>query len=157
MSFEHAMPLDIALILAAIVALLVLSAFFNVSETALTAASRARMHALEQEGNSHARLVNRLLRQPEKMIGAVLLGNTLVDVLAAALASGLAVIIIGPAGVAYATAIMTLLIVVFAAVLPKTYALAFADRVALYVAPLMRVIIVVLSPFIAAIQAIVRL
>ena len=87
------------------------------------------MHALEQEGNERARLVNRLLRQPEKMIGAVLLGNTLVDVLAAALASGLAVIVIGPVGVAYATAIMTLLIVIFAAVLPKTYALAFADRV----------------------------
>ena len=77
------MPLDIAIIIAAIVALLVLSAFFNGSETALTAASRARMHALEQEGNVRARLVNRLLRQPEKMIGAVLLGNTLVDVLAA--------------------------------------------------------------------------
>jgi magnesium and cobalt exporter, CNNM family len=151
------MPLDIGLILAAIVALLILSAFFNGSETALTAASRARMHALEQEGNPRARLVNRLLRQPEKMIGAVLLGNTLVDVLAAALASGLAVIVIGPAGVVYATAIMTLLIVLFAAVLPKTYALAFADRVALYVAPLMRVIIFVLSPFTATIQYIVRL
>jgi Mg2+/Co2+ transporter CorB len=150
------MPFDIALIIAAIVALLVLSAFFNGSETALTAASRARMHALDQEGNTRARLVNRLLRQPEKMIGAVLLGNTLVDVLAAALASGLAVIIIGPAGVAYATGIMTLLIVVFAAVLPKTYALAFADRVALFVAPIMRVIILLLSPFTAAIQFIVR-
>jgi magnesium and cobalt exporter, CNNM family len=150
------MPLDLALILAAIVLLLVLSAFSNVSETALTAASRARMYALEQEGNSRARLVNRILRQPEKMIGAVLLGNTLVDVLAAALAAGLAVIVIGPAGVAYATAIMTLLIVVFAAVLPKTYALAFADRVALFVAPIMRVIIVLLSPFTATIQFIVR-
>jgi Mg2+/Co2+ transporter CorB len=150
------MPLDIALILAAIIALLVLSAFFNGSETALTAASRARMHALEQEGNARARLVNRLLRQPEKMIGAVLLGNTLVDVLAAALASGLAVIVIGPAGVVYATGIMTLLIVIFAAVLPKTYALAFADRAALFVAPIMRVIIVLLSPFTAAIQFIVR-
>ncbi len=150
------MPLDIAIILAAIIALLVLSAFFNGSETALTAASRARMHALEQEGNARARLVNRLLRQPEKMIGAVLLGNTLVDVLAAALASGLAVIVIGPAGVAYATGIMTLLIVIFAAVLPKTYALAFADRAALFVAPIMRVIILLLSPFTAAIQFIVR-
>jgi Mg2+/Co2+ transporter CorB len=114
------------------------------------------MHALEQEGNAQARLVNRLLRQPEKMIGAVLLGNTLVDVLAAALASGLAVIVIGPAGVAYATGIMTVLIVIFAAVLPKTYALAYADRAALFVAPIMRVIILLLSPFTAAIQFIVR-
>jgi Mg2+/Co2+ transporter CorB len=81
------MTLDVGLILAAIVVLILLSAFFNASETALTAASRARMHALEQEGNAKARLVNRLLRQPEKMIGAVLLGNTLVDILAASLAS----------------------------------------------------------------------
>src|SRR5438046_6545787 len=122
------LELDVAIILVAIAVLLLLSAFFNASETSLTAASRARMHALEQEGNTKARLVNRLLRQPEKMIGAVLLGNTLVDVLAAALAAGLGLIMIGPAGVAYATAIMTLLIVIFAAVLPKTYALAFADR-----------------------------
>jgi len=118
---------EVSVILAAIVVLLMLSAFFNASETALTAASRARMHALEQEGNSKARLVNRLLQQPAKMIGAVLLGNTLVDVLAASLASGVAVVMVGPAGVAYATAIVTLLIVIFSAVLPKTYALAFAD------------------------------
>ena len=100
------------------------------------------MHALEQEGNAKARLVNRLLRQPAKMIGAVLLGNTLVDILAASLASGVAVVMVGPAGVAYATAIMTLLIVIFSAVLPKTYALAFSDSVALFVAPIMRVVIV---------------
>src|SRR5204863_7517783 len=122
---ERTMTPDIAVIIAAIAILLLLSAFFNASETALTAASRARMHALEQEGNARAGLVNRLLRQPEKLIGAVLLGNTLVDILAASLASVLAVIMVGPAGIVYATAIMTLLIVIFAAVLPKTYALAF--------------------------------
>jgi Mg2+/Co2+ transporter CorB len=151
------MDLEIGITLAAIVVLLVLSAFFNASETALTAASRARMHALEQEGNSGARLVNRLLQQPEKLIGAVLLGNTLVDILAASLASGLAVLLVGPAGVAYATGVMTLLIVVFSAVLPKTYALAFADRVALFVAPIMRVMIFLLGPLTTVIQIIVRL
>src|SRR5262245_50299095 len=119
--------IEVGVILAAIVVLLILSAFFNGSETALTACSRARMHPLEQEKNSQAGLVNRLLRQPEKLIGAVLLGNTLVDVLAASLATGLAVILIGPTGVAYATAIVTVLIVIFSSVLPKTYALAYAD------------------------------
>jgi Mg2+/Co2+ transporter CorB len=150
------MSLEIALILAAIVALLLLSAFFNGSETALTAASRARMHALEQEGNARAGVVNRLLTAPEKMIGAVLLGNTLVDVLAAALASSLAVALVGEVGIVYATAVMTVLIVIFSAVLPKTYAIAFADRVALVVAPVMRVVILGLGPFTAAIQFIVR-
>ena len=150
------MSLEVGLILAAILLLLALSAFFNMSETALTGTSRARMHALEQEGNGQAALVNRLLRHPEQLIGAVLLGNTLVDILAASLASGLAVLLIGPAGVAYATAIMTILIVIFSAVLPKTYAFAFSDRVALFVAPIMRATIVMLNPFTMAIQFTVR-
>jgi Mg2+/Co2+ transporter CorB len=150
------MSLEIAFYLAAILALLLLSAFFNGSETALTAASRPRLHALEQEGNPRARLVNRLLASPEKMIGAVLLGNTLVDVLASALAANLAVTLVGDVGVAYATAIMTLLIVIFAAVLPKTYAMAAADRAALMVGPVMRLIIAVLTPATKAIELIVR-
>ncbi len=150
------MSLEVVLTLLAIFALLLLSAFFNGSETALTAASRARMLALEQEGNSKAALVNRLLKSPEKLIGAVLLGNTLVDVLASAMAASLAVALIGEIGVIYATAMMTILIVIFAAVLPKTYALAWPDKMALLVAPIMRVLIWVLMPFTTGIQAIVR-
>lgn len=150
------MSLYLVLIIVAIILLIALSAFFNGSETALTAASRARMHALEQEGNQQAALVNRLLQKPEKMIGTILIGNTLVDVLASALASGLAVMLVGEVGVVYATAVMTLLIVIFAAVLPKTYALAYSDRVALLVAPIMRVVILVLNPVTVAIEFIVR-
>ncbi|HET6321911.1 MAG TPA: HlyC/CorC family transporter [Hyphomicrobium sp.] len=150
------MSLVTALILVAIVLLIALSAFFNGSETALTAASRARMHALEQEGNAKAALVNRLLSRPEKMIGTILIGNTLVDVLASALASGVAVLLVGEVGVVYATGVMTLLIVIFAAVLPKTYALAYSDRMALFVAPIMRVMTVVLNPINIAIEYVVR-
>jgi magnesium and cobalt exporter, CNNM family len=150
------MPIAIAAIIVAIVVLIALSAFFNLGETALTAASRARMHALEQDGNARAAVVNRVLRSPEKMIGTILIGNTLVDVLASALASGLAIVLVGEVGVVYATIIITFLIVVFAAVLPKTYALAYSDRVALLVAPLMRVVIVVLNPITVAIEFIVR-
>lgn len=140
----------------AILLLIVLSAFFNVSETSLTAASRARMHALEEDGNVAAALVNKVLSRPEKMIGTVLLGNTLVDVLAAALASHIAVDLYGEVGVAYATGIITILIVIFAAVLPKTYALAYSDRVALIVAPIMQGLIYVLTPFTRAVEFIVR-
>jgi Mg2+/Co2+ transporter CorB len=150
------MSFEVILILFAILALLLLSAFFNGSETALTGASRPRLHALEQEGNPRAKLVNRLLAAPEKMIGAVLLGNTLVDVLASALAANLAVALVGDVGVVYATAIMTILIVIFAAVLPKTYAIAGADRAALMLAPIMKVVITVLSPATKAIELIVR-
>lgn len=150
------MALETIFYLLAIFVLIVLSAFFNGSETALTAASRARMHTLEQEGNKRAALVNRLLGSPERMIGAVLLGNTLVDVLAAALAANLAVSLVGEVGVFYASVVMTVLIVIFSAVLPKTYALAFSDRVALAVAPIMNVLIKLLTPITITIQFIVR-
>ncbi|MET0407838.1 MAG: HlyC/CorC family transporter [Hyphomicrobium sp.] len=148
--------MTIIISLFAIVLLIVLSAFFNASETSLTAASRARMHSLEEDGNMPAALVNKVLSRPEKMIGTVLLGNTLVDVLAAALASNIAVHLYGEVGVAYATAIITVLIVIFAAVLPKTYALAYADRVALVVAPIMQGLIYFLTPFTKAIEFVVR-
>jgi Mg2+/Co2+ transporter CorB len=148
--------MTIVLSLVAIFILILLSGFFNASETALTASSRARMHALEEDGNKAAKLVNRVLSRPEKMIGTVLLGNTLVDVLAAALASNVAVELYGQVGVAYATAIITVLIVIFGAVLPKTYALAYADRVVLVVAPIMRGLIYILTPFTKAIEAVVR-
>ena len=68
--------------LLAVFILLLVSAFFSGSETALTAVSRARMHALEQEGNARARRVSRLLGKPERIIGTVLLGNNLVNILA---------------------------------------------------------------------------
>lgn len=151
------MSLAIIFTLIAIVVLIALSAFFNGSETALTAVSRARMHALEQEGNARAKLVNKMLASPEKMIGAVLLGNTLVDVFASALASGVAVLLIGEVGVLYASIAMTVLIVIFASVLPKTYAMAYSDRMALAIAPIMNGIIVTLGPIVRVIEWIVRM
>lgn len=151
------MSIEIAFAIAAILVLLVLSGFFNGSETALTAASRARMHALEQEGNAHAKTVNDLLKQPEKLIGTILIGNTVVDVLAASLATGLGVAFFGPAGIVYATTVVSLLIIVFSSVLPKTYALAAADSAALAVAPILRAIIWVLTPLSIALETVVRL
>jgi Mg2+/Co2+ transporter CorB len=148
--------LELWLLGTAILVLILLSAFFNGSETALTGASKARMHALEQEGNKRARLVNRLLSHPEQMIGAVLIGNTLVDILAAALATSLAVRLFGDIGVAIATGIMTLLVVIFAAVLPKTLAIANPDRSALLVGWPMRVTIWILYPITHAVEWIVR-
>lgn len=136
--------------------LLVVSAFFSGSETALTAASKPRLHHLERRGNARARLVNRLIERKERLIGAILLGNNAVNIFASALATSVLIGLFGEAGIAYATVGMTLLILIFAEVLPKTYALRNADRVALAVAPLLRVIVVVLSPVTVAVQAIVR-
>jgi Mg2+/Co2+ transporter CorB len=134
-----------------------LSAFFSGSETAITAASRPRLHHLEREGSRRARLVNRLIARRERLIGAILLGNNAVNIFASALATSILIGQFGESGIAYATLAMTLLILIFAEVMPKTYALHNADRVALAVAPVMRLVVFVLSPITVAIQFIVRL
>jgi Mg2+/Co2+ transporter CorB len=119
----------------AILCLLGMSAFFSGSETALTAASRTRMHQLERDGDTRAAKVTTLISDREKLIGAILLGNNLVNILASALATTLfASLMPGAAGVATATAVMTILVLIFAEVLPKTYAITRADRMAMSVA-----------------------
>ena len=144
------------LVLGAIVILLLMSAFFSGSETALTSVSRARLHHLEKRGNQRARLVNRLIGDRERLIGAILLGNNAVNIFASALATSVLIGLFGEAGIAYATIGMTLLVLIFAEVLPKTYALRNADRVALAVAPFMRLMVIILSPITLAVQAVVR-
>ena len=151
------METQILLTFGAIAVLLVLSAFFSGSETALTAASRARMHTLEQQGDRRAVLVNDLFLHKDRLIGAILLGNNLVNILASALATSLLIGLAGEAGVAYATLGMTMLVLIFAEVLPKTYAIHHADGVALKVARIMRLVVQVFSPVTLAVQWIVRL
>ena len=150
------MTLGLGITLGAILGLLVISAFFSGSETALTAASRARMHALEEDGNRRARLVNRLLSSRERLIGAILLSYNLANIAASALATSALLTLFGDAGVAYATVVMTVLVVLFAEVLPKTYAIVNADRMALTVAPSMRMTVALLAPVTAAMQLLVR-
>ena len=150
------MTLGLAITLGTIVGLLLVSAFFSGSETAMTAASRARMHALEQDGNQRARIVNHLLLAREKLIGALLLGNNLVNIAASALATSLFLQLFGEAGVVYATLVMTVLVVVFAEVLPKTYAIINPERLALAIAPVLRFIVAVFAPVTNAMQLLVR-
>ena len=137
--------------------LLVISAFFSGSETSLTATSKARMHHLEKRGNRKAHIVGKLINDREKLIGAILLGNNAVNILASALATSILISTVGEAGVVYATIAMTLLILVFSEVLPKTYAIRHADRMALAVAPIISVLVWILSPGVIATQTIVRL
>lgn len=151
------MTLGLALTAGTIVLLILISAFFSGSETALTAASRARMHALEQDGSDRARLVSRLIGNPEKLIGAILLGNNLVNILASVLATSLFLSVFGEAGLVYATLTMTALVLIFGEVMPKTYAITNPDRAALAVAPLIRLAVALFGPITNAVQMIVRL
>jgi magnesium and cobalt exporter, CNNM family len=135
---------------------LMLSAFFAGSETALTASSRASMARLEKHGNKRATIVNRLLGQRERLIGALLLGNNAVNIAASTLATGVLLTWFGKAGVFYATVVMTIVIVVFSEVLPKTAAFNAPDRIALAVARPMQLCVKLLGPVLMAIEALVR-
>ena len=140
---------------AAIALLVLLSGFFSGSETAVTAASRARLHHLEKQGNRRARMIGRLMRKREHFIGSILLGNNAVNILAAALSTSLLISVAGEVGVFYATVGLTLIILIFAEVLPKTYAIRNADRVALAMAPILVVLVWLLTPAVLAVRGIV--
>ena len=136
--------------------LLVLSAFLSGSETALTATSKARMLHLQQEGKRRARWVIILLEQKERLLGAILLGNNLVNIMASALATRVFLEMFGESGVVYATLMMTALVVIFAEVLPKTYAILAPDATALRASGPLRVLLFVLAPVTIALAFISR-
>lgn len=150
------MTLSLWLTSAGIIALLAMSFFFSGSETALTAASRSRMHQLARAGDKRAMLVEDLSSQKERLIGALLLGNNVVNILASTLAASVLIALFGEAGIAYATLAMTAAVVIFSEVLPKTLALTRPDGFALAVAPVVRIIVVIFAPVTLAVQAIVN-
>lgn len=133
-----------------------ISGFFSAGETALTAASKGRMAMLEKEGIKGAAMVNELRRNKDRFIGAMLLGNNLMNVLSSALATSVLLSVFGPTGIVYATAIMTIMVLIFAEVLPKTYALQHADILAMRLAPFVKLSVFLLSPLTDVVSAIAR-
>jgi len=150
------METDLWITAAAILVLLVASAFFSGSETALTAVSRGKLRARADKGSRAAERALAVTEDTERLIGAILLGNNLINILAASLATVFFTRLVGESGVAIATLIMTLLVVIFAEVLPKTYAISNAESAAVRVAPIIRFFINVFAPIIAIVRAIVR-
>ncbi len=140
----------------AIMLLLILSAFFSGSETALTAASRGKLKARAEKGESGAARALELTEDSERLIGSVLLGNNLVNILATSLATAMFTRAFGESGVALATLLMTLLVLIFAEVLPKTYAISNAEPAASRVARPIGWIVLVLNPVVHAVRTVVR-
>ncbi|WP_404862980.1 HlyC/CorC family transporter [Georhizobium sp. MAB10] len=140
----------------AIFCLIGASAFFSGSETALTAASRSRMHTLETNGDPRAGVVGRLIDRRDRLIGALLIGNNLVNILASSLATSLLLGIFGDSGVAVATIAMTVLLVIFAEVLPKSWAISGPDRFALAVSKPVRIFVKIFGPLSSVVNWIVR-
>src|ERR1700742_77260 len=136
---------------------LLVSAFFSASETALTSASRASMLRLSKQGNHEADVVSSLFAMRERLIGALLLGNNIANIAATVLATDIFTAWFGEVGVLYATGVMTVMVVIFAEVLPKTIAINAPDRVALLVARPMKRTVFLLGPLLSIVEVIVRL
>ncbi len=136
--------------------LLVLSGFFSGSETALTAASRGKLRSIADKGNKGAERALQITEDNERLIGSVLLGNNLVNILAASLATSIFTRAFGESGVALATLVMTLLVLIFAEVLPKTYAITNSEKAASLVSAPISVVVTVFAPVVAAVRLLVR-
>ncbi|MEM9798342.1 MAG: HlyC/CorC family transporter [Pseudomonadota bacterium] len=143
-------------IAAAILFLLMMSAFFSGSETALTAASRAKLRSKADKGDNAAARALKVTEDNERLIGSVLLGNNIVNILAASLATALFTALFGEGGVAVATLVMTALVLVFAEVLPKTYAISNPETAAARVAPAIAIVVRLFAPIVGAVRAFVR-
>jgi Mg2+/Co2+ transporter CorB len=155
---EHEIALDLPLWVAApaVVLCLALGAYMSAAETAVTGASPPRMHRLAQQGNRRAIQVNRLLDRKDETVSAVLLGNSVMNILSASLTTAVLTVVFGAAGVVYATVIVGVLVVIFAEVMPKTWALLRADRMALALAPSILFTLALLGPLARAVAWISR-
>ncbi len=138
--------------------LIVVSGFFSAAETGITASSKAKIHKLKMEGNKKAKLITKLLTKKDRLISTILVGNNMANSAASAFAAALAINIFGNQGEAifYVTIIITLVIIVFAEVLPKTFALMYSEKVALGVAPIIYVLTKILSPLTFFIEKVVN-
>jgi Mg2+/Co2+ transporter CorB len=151
----EALPVDLWVAILIVVGCILLSAFFAGSETAMTAASRARMHGLARNGDGRAEAVNRLLDRRSRLIGAMLLGNTVVNIGASAFTTNVLTTIFGDAGVIYATIIMTIVLLIFGEVLPKTIGVNFPDRMSLVLARPVSFFVTILSPVLVVVEFVV--
>ncbi|MCW5685798.1 MAG: HlyC/CorC family transporter [Pseudolabrys sp.] len=142
--------------LAVVLISLLLSAFFSASETAMTASSRARLSRLQKQGQPKAGLVRRLLDARERLIGAMLVGNNIANIGASTLTTGLLLAWFGDVGVLYATVVMSVLVIVFAEVMPKTAAIVAPERLAIFLARPVSLVVRLLGPIMAAIELISR-
>lgn len=150
------MTLEMWLTLAAIMVLIAMSFLFSGTETGMTAVSRARLHSLANSGDKRAILVERLIERRDRLVGALLIGNNLVNILASALATSLLLSIFGQSGVVYATIAMTVTLVIFSEILPKSWALAKPEQFALFVSPFARLVVLLFGALSTGANWIVR-
>ena len=140
------MEIPLHILIGSIFGLIILSAFFSGSETSLTSASKPRMHNLARTGKKNAKIFEELFKNKEMLICTILFANNLVNILASAIATKILIELTNNEGILYATIIMTLMILIFGELIPKTLALSKADQFALKIAPFMKVLVYILYP-----------
>ncbi len=147
---------EIIIHIISIILLIGISGSFSGTETAITAVSKARLTRLSKDNDRKATALLRLLENTEQLIGVLLIGNNFVNILASALATSLFLHLFGDGGVFATTIIMTILVVIFAEVLPKVYALSNSERMALFIYPILQYVVIILTPFNVAVMAVVK-
>ena len=140
------------ILIAALVVLIILSACFSGSETGMMTLNRYRLRHLAGSGHRGARRASRLLERPDRLIGLILLGNNFVNIAASSLATVLALRLLGEAGIALAAGLLTLVILIFAEVAPKTFAALHPERVAFPAAHVLTALLVVFQPLVVAVN-----
>ena len=138
-----------------VIFLLILSGLFSCFETAITATSRAKVHRLKNEGNKRAKILEGLLKNREKVISTMLLGNNAINIMASAIATSVLLKIFGDSGLIYATVAMTILVLIFSEILPKSYAIKHPDGISLFFAPLIDLLVKIFFPITNSIQKVV--
>lgn len=137
-----------------LILLLVISGYFSGSETGMMALNRYKLRHLANQGHRGAKRVEKLLSRPDRLIGLILIGNNLVNILASAIATILGMRLYGDMGVAIATGALTLVVLVFAEVTPKTLAALYPERVSYASSVLLQVLMKLLYPLVVFVNAI---
>jgi len=136
-----------------LILLLICSFFFSGTETALTAVSAPLLHEQEKQGNKRAALLNRLRAKSDKLLGTLLFGNNIVNIATTALSTSIMINFFGEKlGVILSTCVVSIVILVFSEILPKTYALSIPYTFSLKVTPILNICVRLFSPFVAALS-----
>lgn len=149
--------IPLGLLILALIICLAFSAFFSASETAMMSLNRYKLKHQADEGNKSAKRAHHLLKRPDRLIGTILLGNNFVNIAATSLGTVIGIRLYGDLGVLYATITLTIAVLIFSEVVPKTYAALHASRIALPVAGILAGLVRLFSPIVALINLIVRL
>mgnify|MGYP000852054719 CR=1 FL=1 len=148
--------IPLGLLILALIICLAFSAFFSASETAMMSLNRYKLKHLADEGNKRAKCASHLLKHTDRLIGTILLGNNFVNIAATSLGTLIGLRLYGDLGVLLSTIILTVVVLVFSEVAPKTLAATNAQRIALPVAPVLAWLVRILSPLVRLLNAIVR-